>query len=144
MDERTSGGCTEPCKCEILVEIVCRPRLVQEYTKEFLDMAEKCKSKPVEGWCRCYKARLRRDIRGELNGAMESMEFALVVRMAGKALAAKAWLLNMLFMSQVLNRKRIHRKINNRRIIWNRQLEVSECLVITRGRNTFLHFVETR
>ena len=75
---------------------------------------------------------------------MESMEFALVVRMAGNAMAAKVWLLNMLFMSQVLNRKRIHQKINNRRIIWNRQLEVSECLVITRGRNTFLHFVETR
>ncbi|KAL0650235.1 hypothetical protein Bca4012_092926 [Brassica carinata] len=75
---------------------------------------------------------------------MESIEFALVVRMAGKALAAKAWLLNMLFMSQVLNRKRIHRKINNRRIIWNRQLEVSECLVITRGRNTLLYFVEIR
>ena len=49
VDERTSGGCTEPCKCEILVEIVCKPRLVQEYTKEFLDMAEKCKSKPAEG-----------------------------------------------------------------------------------------------
>ncbi|KAF2532025.1 hypothetical protein F2Q70_00029262 [Brassica cretica] len=28
-------------------------------------------------------ARLRRDIRGELNGAMKSMEFSLVVRMAG-------------------------------------------------------------
>ncbi|WZZ42050.1 hypothetical protein YC2023_038309 [Brassica napus] len=124
--------------------ITVRPRLVQEYTKEFLDMAEKCKSKPAEGWCRCYKASLRRDIRGELNGAMESIEFALVVRMAGKALAAKAWLLNMLFMSQVLNRKRIHRKINNRRIIWNRQLEVSECLVITRGKNTLLYFVEIR
>ena len=49
MDERTSGECTEPCKCEILVQIVHKPRLVQEYTKEFLDMAEKCKSKPAEG-----------------------------------------------------------------------------------------------
>ena len=48
MDERTSGECTEPCKCEILVQIVHRPRLVQEYTKEFLDMTEKCKSKPAE------------------------------------------------------------------------------------------------
>ena len=74
---------------------------------------------------------------------MESMEFALVVRMAGKAMAAKAWLLNRLFMSQVSNRKRIHKKVNNRRIIWNRQLEVSECLVLIRGRNASLHFVET-
>ncbi|KAF2542877.1 hypothetical protein F2Q68_00029236 [Brassica cretica] len=49
MDERTSGGCTEPCKCEILVQIVHKPHLVREYTKEFLDMAEKCKSKPPEG-----------------------------------------------------------------------------------------------
>ena len=91
-----------------------------------------------------YKARLRRNIQGELNGAMKSMEFALVVRMIGKAMAAKMWLLNMLFMSQVLNRKRIHRKINNRGIIWNRQLEVSECLVMIQGRNALLHFVETR
>ncbi|KAF2583499.1 hypothetical protein F2Q68_00003863 [Brassica cretica] len=49
MDERTSGGCTEPRKCEILVKIVHKPRLVRKYTKEFLDMAEKCKSKPAEG-----------------------------------------------------------------------------------------------
>ncbi|KAG5394128.1 hypothetical protein IGI04_024091 [Brassica rapa subsp. trilocularis] len=109
MDERTSGECTEPCKCEILVQIVHRPRLVQEYTKEFLDMTEKCKSKPAE-------------------------------RMTGKAMAAKAWLLNMLFMSQALNRKRIHRKVKIRRIIWNRQLEVSESLVMIRGRNALLHF----
>ena len=91
-----------------------------------------------------YKARLRRNIRGVLNGAMESMEFALVVRMTGKAMAAKAWLLNMLFMSQALNRKRIHRKVKIRRIIWNRQLEVSEWLVMIRGRNALLHFVETK
>ena len=75
---------------------------------------------------------------------MESMEFALVVRMTGKAMAAKAWLLNMLFMSQALNRKRIHRKVKIRRIIWNRQLEVSEWLVMIRGRNALLHFVETK
>ncbi|KAF2584241.1 hypothetical protein F2Q70_00034305 [Brassica cretica] len=106
MDERTSGGCTEPCKCEILVQIGHKPHL----------------------------ARLRRDIRGELNGAMESMEFALVVRMAGKAMAAKAWLLNRLFMSQVLNRKRIHKKINNRRIIWNRQLEKFQSEALQRFR----------
>ncbi|KAF2532031.1 hypothetical protein F2Q70_00029264 [Brassica cretica] len=49
---------------------------------------------PREDVPSCASARLRRDIRGELNGAMESMEFALVVRMAGKAMAAKAWLLN--------------------------------------------------
>ncbi|KAF3507765.1 hypothetical protein F2Q69_00004693 [Brassica cretica] len=49
MDERTSGGCTKLCKCEILVQIVHKPRLVREYTKEFLDMVEKCKSKSVEG-----------------------------------------------------------------------------------------------
>ncbi|KAF3590442.1 hypothetical protein DY000_02020635 [Brassica cretica] len=101
MDERTSGGCTELCKCETLVHIVHKPRPVQEYTKEFLDMAEKCKSKLAEG--------------GE-DGREGDGSKGLVVKQV--------------IMSRVMNQKKIHQKINNGRIMRNRQLETRNAAVV--------------
>ncbi|KAL0796392.1 hypothetical protein Bca101_067769 [Brassica carinata] len=51
-----------------------------------------CQPKPAEEWCRLFKAGLCEDIRDELDGVLEPLEFALVKRVDGQALAAEEWL----------------------------------------------------
>ncbi|KAL0684513.1 hypothetical protein Bca4012_051361 [Brassica carinata] len=60
--------------------------------EEFLDTAKRCQPKPAEEWCHLFRAGLRGDIREELVGVLEPLEFALVRRMANQALHAEEWL----------------------------------------------------
>ncbi|KAF2571815.1 hypothetical protein F2Q70_00003812 [Brassica cretica] len=69
-----------------------KPRKVRDYLKEFLDTAKRCQPKPAEEWCQLFRAGLRGDIREELMGVLEPLEFALVKRMASQALHAEEWL----------------------------------------------------
>ena len=57
-----------------------------------MDTAKMCQPKPAEEWCRLFKVGLREDIRAELVGVLEPLEFALVKRVAGQALHAEEWL----------------------------------------------------
>ncbi|KAL0645867.1 hypothetical protein Bca4012_044158 [Brassica carinata] len=68
------------------------PRKVRDYLEEFLDTAKRCQPKPAEEWCHLFRAGLRGDIREELVGVLEPLEFALVRRMANQALHAEEWL----------------------------------------------------
>ncbi|KAF2537087.1 hypothetical protein F2Q68_00021071 [Brassica cretica] len=68
------------------------PRKVRDYLEEFLDTAKRCQPKPAEEWCQLFRAGLRGDIREELVGVLEPLEFALVKRMASQALHAEEWL----------------------------------------------------
>ncbi|CAN7076803.1 unnamed protein product [Brassica oleracea var. botrytis] len=61
------------CDCDVLVQMMCQP-------------------KPAEEWCQLFKVGLREDIRAELVGVLEPLEFALVKRVAGQALHAEEWL----------------------------------------------------
>ncbi|KAL0728957.1 hypothetical protein Bca4012_025050 [Brassica carinata] len=70
----------------IEAEMVQKPRTVRDYLEEFLETARRCQPKPGEEWCRLFKAGLREDIRDELAGVLEPLEFALVKRLAGQAL----------------------------------------------------------
>ncbi|KAL0862783.1 hypothetical protein Bca101_041901 [Brassica carinata] len=79
----------EPCGCDVLVQMVQKPRTVRDYLEEFLETARRCQPKPAEEWCRLFKAGLREDIRDELAGVLEPLEFALVKRLAGQALDAE-------------------------------------------------------
>ncbi|CAG7894774.1 unnamed protein product [Brassica rapa] len=83
---------TVTCDCDVLVQMVQKPRKVRDYLEEFLDTAKRCQPKPVEEWCHLFKAGLRGDIREELVGVLEPLEFALVRRMANQALHAEEWL----------------------------------------------------
>lgn len=74
------------CDCDVLVQMVQRPRTVRDYLEEFLETARRCQPKPADEWCRLFKAGLRGDIRDELAGVLEPLEFALVKRLAGQAL----------------------------------------------------------
>nr|VDC83226.1 unnamed protein product [Brassica rapa] len=65
---------------------------VRDYLEEFLDTAKRCQPKPAEEWCHLFRAGLRGDIREELVGVLEPLEFALVRRMANQALHAEEWL----------------------------------------------------
>lgn len=80
------------CDCDILIQMLQKPHTVRNCMEEFLDTAKKCRPKPAEEWCRLFKAGLREDIRGELEGVLEPLEFALVKRVAGQALAVEEWL----------------------------------------------------
>ncbi|KAF3564099.1 hypothetical protein DY000_02015718 [Brassica cretica] len=80
---------TETCDCDVLVQMVQKPRKVRDYLEEFLDTAKRCQPKPAEEWCQLFRAGLRGDIREEL---VEPLEFALVKRMASQALHAEEWL----------------------------------------------------
>ncbi|KAG5384116.1 hypothetical protein IGI04_035586 [Brassica rapa subsp. trilocularis] len=73
-------------------EMVQKPRKVRDYLEEFLDTAKRCQPKPAEEWCHLFRAGLRGDIREELVGVLEPLEFALVRRMANQALHAEEWL----------------------------------------------------
>lgn len=64
--------------------MVQKPGGVKEYLEEFLDMPKRCQPKLAEEWCRLFKVGLHKDIRDELDGVLEPLEFALVKRMAGK------------------------------------------------------------
>ncbi|KAL0689520.1 hypothetical protein Bca4012_089198 [Brassica carinata] len=64
--------------------MVQKPRKVRDYLEEFLDTAKRCQPKPAEEWCHLFRAGLRGDIREELVGVLEPLEFALVRRMATK------------------------------------------------------------
>lgn len=68
--EDTSNGSPEPCRCDVLVQKVQKPHTVVDYLEEFLDTAKRCKPKPVEEWCRLFKAGLRKDIQDKLDGAL--------------------------------------------------------------------------
>ncbi|CAG7894775.1 unnamed protein product [Brassica rapa] len=59
---------TVTCDCDVLVQMVQKPRKVRDYLEEFLDTAKRCQPKPVEEWCHLFKAGLRGDIREELVG----------------------------------------------------------------------------
>ncbi|CAN7105606.1 unnamed protein product [Brassica rapa subsp. narinosa] len=80
------------CDCDVLVQMVQKPRKVRDYLEEFLDTAKMCQPKPAEEWCHLFRAGLRGDIREELVGVLEPLEFALVRRMANQALHAEEWL----------------------------------------------------
>ncbi|WZZ15668.1 hypothetical protein YC2023_108757 [Brassica napus] len=83
---------TVTCDCDVLVQMVQKPRKVRDYLEEFLDTAKRCQPKPAEEWCHLFRAGLRGDIREELVGVLEPLEFALVRRMANQALRAEEWL----------------------------------------------------
>ncbi|KAL0789640.1 hypothetical protein Bca101_005886 [Brassica carinata] len=83
---------TATCDCDVLVQMVQKPRKVRDYQEEFLDTAKRCQPKPVEEWFHLLRAGLRGDIREELVGVLEPLEFALVRRMANQALHAEEWL----------------------------------------------------
>ncbi|KAL0696331.1 hypothetical protein Bca4012_063511 [Brassica carinata] len=85
----------EPCGCDVLVQMVQKPRTVRDYLQEFLETARRCQPKPAEEWCRLLKAGLREDIHDELAGVLEPLEFALVKRLAGQALDAEERLAEM-------------------------------------------------
>ncbi|KAL0715974.1 hypothetical protein Bca4012_065296 [Brassica carinata] len=86
---RPSKPPVEPCGCDVLIQMVQKPRTVRDYLEEFLETARRCQPKPAEEWCRLFKAGLREDIRDELAGVLEPLEFALVKRLAGQALDAE-------------------------------------------------------
>ncbi|KAL0876646.1 hypothetical protein Bca101_026351 [Brassica carinata] len=77
------------CDCDVLVQMVQKPRTVKNYLEEFLETAKRCQPKPAEEWCRLFKAGLREDI------LLEPLEFALVKRLAGQALDAEERLAEM-------------------------------------------------
>ncbi|WZZ70159.1 hypothetical protein YC2023_081529 [Brassica napus] len=54
-----------------------------------------------------------------------------------EGVGSKGLVVKQVIMSRVMNQKRIHQKINNRRIMRNRQLEVPACLVRIRGGTRF-------
>ncbi|CAH8326806.1 unnamed protein product [Eruca vesicaria subsp. sativa] len=70
-------------------DMVQKPRKVRDYLVEFMETAKKCQPKPAEEWCRLFKAGLHSDIRNELAGVLEPLDFALVKRVAGQALDAE-------------------------------------------------------
>ncbi|KAF3594748.1 hypothetical protein DY000_02021799 [Brassica cretica] len=80
------------CDCDVLIQMVQKPHKVRDYLEEFLDTAKMCQPKPAEELCRLFKVGLREDIRAELVGVLEPLEFALVKRVAGQALHAEEWL----------------------------------------------------
>ncbi|CAF2098423.1 unnamed protein product [Brassica rapa] len=80
---------TLTCDCDVLVQMVQKPRKVRDYLEEFLDTARRCQPKPAEEWCHLFRAGLRGDIREELVGVLEPLEFALVKIMANQALHAE-------------------------------------------------------
>ncbi|WZY78514.1 hypothetical protein YC2023_024898 [Brassica napus] len=57
-----------------------------------LGYGKRCQPKPAEEWCHLFRAGLHRDIREELVGVLEPLEFALVRRIANQALHAEEWL----------------------------------------------------
>ncbi|CAH8337308.1 unnamed protein product [Eruca vesicaria subsp. sativa] len=69
--------------------MVQKPRKVKDYLDEFLETAKKCQPKLAEEWCRLFKVGLRGDIRDELAGVLEPLEFSLVKRVVGQALDAE-------------------------------------------------------
>ena len=83
---------TVTCDCDVLVQMVQKPRKVRDYLEEFLDTAKRCQPKPAEEWCHLFRAGLRGDIREELVGVLEPLEFPLVRNMANQALHAEEWL----------------------------------------------------
>ncbi|KAL0689498.1 hypothetical protein Bca4012_089176 [Brassica carinata] len=80
---------TRVCRCGTLMQAKQGPRSVREYTEEFLETAQRCKSKSAGDWCQWYKAGLREEILGKLIGVLEPWEFALVNWMAGQAMEAE-------------------------------------------------------
>ncbi|KAF2571813.1 hypothetical protein F2Q70_00003810 [Brassica cretica] len=53
---------TETCVCDVLVQMVQKPRKVRDYQEEFLDTAKRCQPKPAQEWCQLFRAGLRGDI----------------------------------------------------------------------------------
>ncbi|KAL0678354.1 hypothetical protein Bca4012_006335 [Brassica carinata] len=75
---RLRKSSTGSCDCDVLVQMVQKPHKVRDYLEEFLDMAKRCQPKPAEEWCQLFRPGLRGDIREELVGVLEPLEFALL------------------------------------------------------------------
>ncbi|CAN6839493.1 unnamed protein product [Brassica oleracea] len=45
--ESTAEESLEPCGCDVLVQMVQKPRTVKDYLEEFMDTAKTCKTKPA-------------------------------------------------------------------------------------------------
>ena len=80
---------TGECQCKTLFEDTQGDRSVVNYTEDFIAQAKQCKPKSAEMWCGWYKHGLRGDIKRQLKGVLEPLEFALVRRMAGFAIEAE-------------------------------------------------------